>query len=100
MRYIICAVAILYAVLSMLAAVVFMRTAKRKDTSIMMLGGGILFILAAILQKADWILATVGGILICASAFMNGKRSGDFHARHHIIRFVLTLLLVLGFIWK
>lgn len=98
MRYVIGTVTVLYAALSMLAAIVQMKTQTRKDTSVMMLGGGILMIAAVILPGADWILAIIGGALICAAAFLNGKRSGNFHARHHVIRFALTLLLIIGFI--
>lgn len=45
MRYIICGITILYAVLSMLAAVTQIKTAAHKDTSIMMLSGGLLLVI-------------------------------------------------------
>ncbi|MCM1105105.1 MAG: hypothetical protein NC409_13500 [Clostridium sp.] len=100
MRYVIGGISILYAALSMLAAIVQMRTQPRKDTPLMMLGGGILLIAAALIQKADWILAVIGGAMICAAAFLNGKRSGNFHIQHHIIRLALTLILVIGFVMQ
>lgn len=90
----------MYAALSMLAAIVQMRTQARRDTPIMMLGGGILMIAAALLPGADWILALIGGALICAAAFLNGKRSGSFHIQHHIIRLALTMILVVGFVMQ
>lgn len=98
MRYIICCITVLYAVLSVIAAVSQIKTATHKDTSIMMLGGGLLLVIAIILKNADWIAAIIGGLLICIAAFLNGKRSGNFHISHHIIRFIITLLLVIGFI--
>lgn len=98
MRYIICAITVLYAVLCMLAAVTQIKTSTHKDTSIMMLSGGLLLVIATISKNADWILVITGGLLICIAAFLNGKRNGNFHIHHHIIRFIITLLLVIGFI--
>lgn len=98
MRYVICGITVLYAVLSMLAALTQIKKAARKDTSIMMLAGGLLLVIATVLKNADWIAAIIGGLLICIAAFLNGKRSGNFHISHHIIRFIITVLLVIGFI--
>lgn len=98
MRYIICGITILYAGLSMLAAVTQIRAATHKDTPIMMLSGGLLLVVAAFLQNIDWIVVIIGGGLICIAAFLNGKRSESFHVSHHIIRFIITLLLVIGFV--
>lgn len=98
MRYIICGITILYAGLSMLAAAAQLKTAARKDTPIMMLSGGLILIAAVFLKSTDWIAAIIGGALICTAAFLNGKRGGNFHASHHIIRLVITLLLVIGFV--
>lgn len=100
MRYFICGIAFFYAGLSMLAAVTQLKKATHKDTPVMMLSGGLLLVVAAFLPKVDWIVAIIGGALICIAAFLNGKRSGSFHASHHIIRFVITSLLVIGFILK
>lgn len=97
MRYLICGITILYAALSMIAAITQIRTKERKDTPIMMFGGGLLLIFSAILADIDWIMAAIGGACICIAAFLNGKRSGNFHAHHHIIRSAVTLLLIVGF---
>lgn len=97
MRYIICGITVLYAVLSMLAAVTQIKSATHKDTSLMMLGGGLLLVVATILKNADWIAVIIGGILICIAAFLNGKRRGILHISHHIVRFIITFLLVIGF---
>lgn len=98
MRYFICGITVLYAALSMFAAVIQLKTAVHKDTSIMMLCGGLLLVIATVFTKADWIIVIIGGMLICITAFLYGKRSGNLHISHHIIRFILTLLLVVGFI--
>lgn len=98
MRYIICGITVLYAVLSMFAAITQIKTATHKDTSIIMLCGGLLLVIATVFKNADWIIVIIGGMLICIAAFLNGKRSGNFHISHHIIRFIITLLLVIGFI--
>lgn len=105
MIYILAGVTVIYALLSMLAAVVGVRMAasdaKRKDTHIIMLCGGA-FLLAAsvtLLLKLqyDFVLAVIGGALICAAAIVNGRRGERFHLSHHIVRFVLTVILTVGF---
>lgn len=98
MRYIICGITVLYAGLSMLAAVSQIKTAAQKDTPLMMLGGGLFLVVAMFFQNSDWILAIIGGTMICIAAFLNGKHSGNFHVSHHIIRLTITLLLVFGFL--
>lgn len=98
MRYFICGITVLYAALSMFAAATQLKTAAHKDTSIMMLCGGLFLVIATVFTKTDWIIVIIGGMLICIAAFLNGKRSGNLHISHHIIRFILTLLLVVGFI--
>lgn len=47
----------------------------------------------------SWLIALIGGLLICAAAFINGKRSKNFHSIHHIIRLGVTLILTIGFIF-
>ena len=46
----------------------------------------------------DALSAVPGGLLICSAAYLNGKRSGNFHLSHHIIRGGIAVLLVVGFI--
>ncbi|MBR6642895.1 MAG: hypothetical protein IKL28_04440 [Lachnospiraceae bacterium] len=102
MKYIVIIIAILYALLSMLAASTQLKKAGKRDTHLMMLVGGMLLVVASILQLTnglyDWVIATLGGILICVAAFYNGKRSGNFHANHHVVRGCITLGLIAGFI--
>lgn len=69
--------------------------------------GGIALICAAIVHlmghlsgRQDVISAVTGCLLICAAACENGRRSGNFHLSHHIVRGVIAVLLVVGFlIW-
>lgn len=101
MKYIVVIIAVLYALLSMLAASTQLKKAEKKDTSLMMLSGGVLLLGAAVLQLTtvsyDWAAAILGGALISVAAFLNGKRGGNFHLSHHVIRFCITLLLIVGF---
>lgn len=106
MRYVLYVAVVLYALLCILAAVIQMRTGKNKDTSAMMLSGGAVLIVSVIShglhnigQAYAWGSAALGGILICIAAFLNGKRSGTLHMSHHIVRFVITVLFVAGFIF-
>ena len=102
MKYIITIIAALYALVSILASCVQIKVSARKDTSLTMICGGVLLLLAVLTSffglAYDWILAVFGGFLISVAAYLNGKRSGKVHANHHIIRFLLTLALVVGFI--
>lgn len=101
MRYVLCAVTVLYGLLSTAAAIAQWKTVPRKDAPGIMLGGGLLLMIAAVLQLLlwpyDWIIAAVGGVCICIAAFLNGKRGKAFHLSHHVIRFLLTALLAAGF---
>ncbi len=95
-------VTVIYAVLSSIAALIQMKTYGKITASLIMLIGGVILIAAIFLHilkiPHGWIALTVGGLAICAAAFINGKKSGNFHAVHHIIRFIITALLVTGFI--
>lgn len=102
MIYAVYAITALYAILSSIAALIQMKTSKGKATSLIMLIGGVILIAAIFLNILQipygWIAAISGGLAICAAAFINGKKSGNFHAIHHVIRFIVTALLVTGFI--
>ncbi|MCH5278558.1 MAG: hypothetical protein J1E60_02085 [Christensenellaceae bacterium] len=102
MKYVLCAIVILYALLSMAAAIHQMKTERRMDTPVVMLFGATALVAAAVLQlftwQYDWIIAIIGGAIICMAAYLNGKRGGNFHASHHIVRFVVTALFVVGFV--
>lgn len=44
----------------------------------------------------DALSLAVDCLLICVPAYENGKRSGNFHPSHHIVRGIAALLLVAG----
>ncbi len=95
-------VSIAFGGLSLVAAASQIRTDKRPYSHIMMAVGS-LGLFAAVAcgiagQDFDWIPALAGGALICAAAVWNGKKSGNFHIQHHIVRILLSLILVAGFI--
>ncbi len=102
MIYVVYAVTALYAVLSSAAALVQMKNSQEKIAPIIMLTGSIILITAIILHimqaPFSQAAAIAGGLAVCAAAFINGKKSGNFHAVHHVIRFIITVLLIIGFI--
>ena len=69
--------------------------------------GGISLICAAIINLIghlsgwqDVIVLVTGCLLICVAAYENGRRSGNFHLSHHIVRGGIAIPLVVGFlIW-
>ena len=102
MKYVILIIAVLYASLSMIAALTQLKSAEKKDTSWMMLLGSALLITASVFMMSslnfDWAVAVLGGALISIAAFLNGKRGGNFHASHRVVRFCITVLVIVGFI--
>lgn len=102
MQYVLYAVTALYAALCAIAAVSQLKNAKERDTPASMLLGSAVLLGAILMQELSggwgWLFVIAGGIMISLAALQNGRRSGNFHLRHHVIRGVFTLLLVLGYI--
>lgn len=104
MRYVVSAVAVVYAALCIYAAGTQRKDPCRRTSVVLMISGGLLLLLAAALELAGWspawLLAVIGGLLICQAALLNGRRNGRVHLRHHAVRFFITVLLVAGFaVW-
>ena len=101
MKYLLYGVTILYALLSMVAAGTQLRTADKKAAPAFMILGSILLLLTVGIEIAalpeGWAIALLGGGLIGIAAFLNGRRSGNFHLKHHVIRLGVTIVLILGY---
>lgn len=109
MRIAVSVLAILFGALHIIAA----RTQlKSKDPaargfSIAMLCGGVCVAFESAVNLLgtnpgwmDALSVAAGFLLICAAAYENGRRSGNLHPAHHIVRGVIAVLLVVGFaIW-
>ena len=105
MRIVISALAILFGVLHIIAAV---TQFKSKDpgarwSAAIMVCGGIAVVSATVAHLTGVIVMTLmeaamGFWLICFAAWLNGKRSGNLHLSHHIIRGTIAALLVAGFV--
>ena len=102
---ILCGIAALFGLLHIIAAASQLGSKKKKKrryvTPWTMIIGGLLMIQAVILcvfgSNLDWASALLGGLFICFAAFMNGRRSGNMHKIHHVIRAAVALALVAGF---
>ena len=101
---ILCAVAALFGLLHIIAAASQLGQKKKKKhyiSSWTMIIGGLLMIQAVVLcvfgSTLDWASALLGGLLVCLAALMNGRRSGNMHKVHHIIRAVIAAAIVVGF---
>ena len=101
MSYVVSAVAAVYGILSVIAALFGVKSDKKGDTAAMMVLGGCSLVIAAglcaFVYTFDWWIALGGCVLISIAAFINGKR-GEFHAGHHVVRAVIEIALVIGFI--
>ena len=102
MRYVVCIVAILYAVLSVYAASGQIRNPARRNSAVRMLIGGLILILAGILELAAWgpawLVTVIGSLLICQAALLNGKANGRAKLENHAVRFIITVFLIFGMI--
>lgn len=102
MKYVLYAFTALYGLLSFIAAISQIKKAKKKASFVIMAVGALILVAAIVIDiislPYSWVGTTVGGLLICGAAIYNGKASGNFHTTHHIIRFAVILLLIVGFI--
>ena len=102
MRILLCVISVAFGALSMTAALSRIK-AKEGEISHVIMSAGSIFLIAAVIFNilnlgAEWIVALIGAAMICIAAVWNGKRNGNFHIQHHIIRIALSSVLVVGFI--
>ena len=110
MRIVVSILAVLFGLLHLIAAAVQFKSKDpvARGLAVSMASGGICAIAAAIFHLywgavggnanlSDAITLAIGCLLICAAAYMNGRRSGNVHLSHHLVRGGIAILLVLGF---
>ncbi len=101
MKILLCVVSVAFGILSMIASVSQMKNEKKPFSAILMALGSLVLLAAVICsisaQPFDYILALLGCLAMCAAAIWNGIKSKSFHIQHHIIRILLSLLLIIGF---
>jgi len=107
MRIVISVFAILFGLLHIVAACTRFKSKDpaARGFAITMACGGVCmaFIAAAHLTRAnpgwaDALSAATGCLLICFSAYANGRRAGNVHPSHHIVRGAIAALLAAGFL--
>ena len=107
MRIVVSVLAILFGALHAAAACTRIRAKdpSARGFAIAMACGGIALICAAIVHLMghlfgwqDAVPAVTGSLLICVAAYENGRRSGNLHLSHHVVRGVIAALLVVGFL--
>ena len=109
MRIAVSILAILFGLLHVIAARTQLKSEDpaARGFSIAMLCGGVCTVCESIahltgggLGWVDAIGVATGCLLICASAYGNGRRAGKVHPSHHIVRGAAAVLLIVGFlIW-
>ena len=103
MRIALLIVSFLFGGLSLLAAVVQIKTKGEKTplSAFIMIAGALILFAAAICNIAkaqfDYIASFIGCAAICAAAIGNGVQSGQLHIRHHVIRIALSVIVTVGF---
>ena len=111
MRIAVSVLAILFALLHIIAAAAQFKSKDpaARGLAVAMACGGICAIIAAIFHLywgtvgsnanlSDATTLAIGCLLICASAYVNGRRSGNVHVSHHLVRGGIAVLLVIGFV--
>ena len=98
----VCGVAALFGLLHGIAAVSQLVKKTGPIPALLMLGGS-LGVLAAAIDcllgvGLDWLIMLLGGSMVCLAAVCNGNRTGKLHPAHHLIRAGMMLILVVGFI--
>lgn len=100
MRYVVSAIAILYALLSVYASAGQLKKPARRKPAIIMIVGSMILLAAGILElrgwSPAWLVTVVGSLLICQAALINGKLNGRAQLQHHAVRFLITAFLILG----
>lgn len=105
MRIVISVLAILFGLLHIIAARTQLKSEDpaARGLSIAMLCGGVCVAVEALAHlvghNPGWIdafSAAAGCLLVCASAYANGRRSGNLHPSHHIVRGLIAALIVVG----
>jgi len=100
MRYAVCILAILYALLSIYASAAQWKKPARRKPALIMIVGALVLIAAAVLElngwAQGWLAVVIGSLLICQAALINGKLSGRVQLQHHALRFLITAFLILG----
>ena len=106
MRIAVSVLAILFGLLHIIAARTQLKSSEpaARGFAIAMLCGGVCVAFEAaahlIGNNPGWIDAlacATGCLLICFSAYANGRRTGNVHLSHHIVRGTIAALLVAGF---
>lgn len=110
MRIAVSALAVLFGLLHIIAAAAQFKSGDpaARGLAVTMASGGICAIIAAMFHLywgavggnsnlSDASTLAIGCLMICAAAYLNGRRSGNVHVSHHLIRGGIAVLLVAGF---
>lgn len=87
----------------MIASISQMKSERKPIPAVIMTTGSLLLIAAVVCnisaQWFDYIIALFGSIAICFAAIWNGVKSKQFHMQHHVIRIMLSFILIIGFVF-
>lgn len=100
MKILLCILSVAFGGLSMFASISQIKTERKLIPGMIMTIGSAVLIAAVICSiidlQIDYVVALFGCAAICASAIWNGKKNGNFHIQHHIIRILLSIILIVG----
>ena len=102
MKYVFYVIVSIYALLCGIAPMTKVKQWKTCPSMVSMLIGGITLGTSVVLHSSKfrnaWILALVALSCIAISAWRNGGIQGKRNLAHHIVRGVVSILLLIGFV--
>lgn len=101
MKIALCIITFLFAGLHLFAASMNLRKSEEKFNNILMIVGSIFsfagMVFSLLKNPFEWVMVLIGlGCVVCA-AILNGKKQGNLHIKHHIVRIVISFVLICGF---
>ena len=71
---------------------------RKKRNSLLIIIGSLLILDGAIYDffpnSFDWLIEMIGCAMICLGTYLNGKDNKNIHISHHIIRLIISLIIV------
>lgn len=92
-----------YGLLYLVAGIKQYRSAEKKRNPLLIIIGSIFVLDGAIYDffpnRLDYLIEIVGCAMICIGTYLNGKDSDNIHLSHHLIRAVISVAIVLLYIF-
>ena len=98
MKYFRIVITLIYGLLYLYAGIKQYKESESKRNPLLIIIGSI-FILDGVIydfypNRFDWLIEMIGCAMICIGTYLNGKDNKNIHISHHIIRLIISLIIV------